>query len=275
MGGQLIVDWDDAYSNASHIADADVFPALWAARAAEFAADRRACGRAELDLRYGEGERERLDLFLTEGEPKGLAVFVHGGYWMRFDKSFWSHLSAGALRRGWSVALPGYALAPAVRIAAIAPQIARAIAFAGARVGGPIVLGGHSAGGHLVARMACVTGPLAAPARRRLERVTPISGLFDLRPLLKTRLNETLRLDEAEAAAESPALLRPQPGLIVAAWVGAQERPEFLRQSELIANIWSGLGVAAKCVRVPGRHHYDVIDDLSDPDSALTAAFAP
>ena len=271
----MIVDWDDAYSNASHIAEADVFPALWAARAAEFAADRRACGRAQLDLAYGGGERERLDLFLTEGQPKGLAVFVHGGYWMRFDKSFWSHLSAGALRRGWSVAVPGYALAPAVRIADIAPQIARAIAFVGARVAGPIVLGGHSAGGHLVARMACITGPLAAPERRRLERVTPISGLFDLRPLLKTRLNETLRLDEAEAVAESPALMRPQPGLIVAAWVGAYERPEFLRQSELIANIWSGLGVAAKYVRVPGRHHYDVIDDLSDPDSALTAAFAP
>ena len=55
----------------------------------------------------------------------------------------------------------------------------------------------------------------------------------------------------------------------------ADERPEFLRQSELIANIWTGLGAATKCVCAPGRHHYDVIADLSVPESPLTAAFAP
>jgi acetyl esterase/lipase len=271
----MIVDWDDAYANAPHIADAEVFPALWAARAAEFSARRMASGRAELNLHYGEGERERLDIFHPDGISNGLAVFVHGGYWMGFDKSFWSHLGEGAMRRGWSVAVPSYALAPEVRIRDITRQIARAIAFAAGRVNGPITLAGHSAGGHLVARMACLDGPLAEPGRRRLERITPVSGLFDLRPLLRTRMNERLHLDEAEALAESPALMRPQPGLAVVAWVGGNERPEFLRQSELIANIWTGLGVSAKCVRAPGRHHYDVIADLSDPDSALAAAFAP
>src|SRR5208283_4130075 len=82
-------------------------------------------------------------------------------------------------------------------------------------------------------------------------------------------------LNEEEAVAESPALLRPFEGLTLAAWVGSDERPEYLRQSALIANIWSGLGAATRCVKAPGRHHYDVIDDLSDPESALTAAFAP
>ena len=92
---------------------------------------------------------------------------------------------------------------------------------------------------------------------------------------MRTRLNRTLRLDEAEASAESPALAQPWPGLALTAWVGADERPEFVRQSELIANIWTGLGAATKFVCAPGRHHYDVIADLSDPKSALTAAFAP
>ena len=271
----MIVDWDDAYANAEHIADPDAFPPVWAARGAEFGAERLAAGRAELDLAYGQGERERLDLFRPEGRSKGLAVFVHGGYWTRYDKSYWSHLAEGALRRGWTVAVPSYALAPEVRIRDITRQVGRAIGFAAARVPGPIRLAGHCSGGCLVTRMGCLSGPLTEAERRRIQRIVAIGGLFDLRPLMMTRLNRTLGLDEAEAAAESPALARPWPGLALTAWVGADERPEFLRQSELIANIWTGLGASTKCVRAPGRHHYDVIADLSDPDSALSAAFAP
>ncbi len=194
---------------------------------------------------------------------------------MLFDKSSWSHLSEGALRRGWTVAVPSYALTPNVRIGDIGRQIGRAIGFAARLVPGPIALAGHCSGAHLVARMGCRDGPLAETERRRLERVVAISGVFDLRPLMKTRLNQTLRLDEAEAAAESPALLLPIEGLMLAAWVGAYERPEYIRQSALIANVWSGLGAATKFVRAPGRHHYDVVADLSDPDSALTAMVAP
>ena len=41
----MIADWDDAYANAPHIAGADTFPPMWAARAAEYAAERRAAGR--------------------------------------------------------------------------------------------------------------------------------------------------------------------------------------------------------------------------------------
>ena len=216
----MISDWDDAYDNAGHIGDAEVFPKLWAARAATFEGERLAAGRAKLDCAYGEGPRERLDLFFPDSPPKGLVVFVHGGFWMRFDKSFWSHLAEGPVRRGWAVAVPSYALAPEVRIRDIARAIARAIAYAASRASGPIALAGHSAGGHLVARMACLDGPLPAPERARLVRVAPISGLFDLRPLMRTRMNRTLGLDEAEAVAESPALGRPLPDLHLTAWVG-------------------------------------------------------
>jgi arylformamidase len=269
----MISDWDDAYANAPHIADADMFPPLWAARAAEFVSER--AGRARLDLAYGVGERQRLDLFLPDRTPVGLVVFVHGGYWMRFDKSIWSHLAEGAVRRGWAVALPSYTLAPAARIRDISLEVAAAVAFAGTLVDGPIALAGHSAGGHLVTRMACLDGPLGEAERRRLARVAPISGLFDLRPLMRTRMNDTLRLDEREAVAESPALARPAPGTTLVAFVGADERPEFVRQSELIANVWTGLGAATRCVHVPGCHHYDVIADLSDPESPMTAFVAP
>lgn len=264
------LDWDDAYANAAHIPGGETYPARWAEAAARFR-DMRA-GRDALDLAYGPSPRQRLDLFLPEGAPQGLVVFVHGGYWLAFDKSSWSHLAAGPLGRGWAVALPSYDLCPEVRISAITRQIGAAVALAASRVAGPLVLTGHSAGGHLASRLACADGPLAPALGGRLARVVPISGLFDLRPLLRTALNATLRLDAAEAAAESPALGTPRESVALTAWVGAEERPELRRQSALIANIWAGLDAATRLVEAPGRHHFDVIAELGDPASALCAA---
>lgn len=76
-----------------------------------------------------------------------------------------------------------------------------------------------------------------------------------------------------ESARESPALLLPVPAAHVTCWVGSDERPEFLRQSELLANIWTGLGADTKLIHDPGRHHFDVIDGLADQHSRLTADF--
>ena len=148
--------------------------------------------------------------------------------------------------------MPGYVLAPEARVAAIVRMVATAVAEAAATVPGPLRLTGHSAGGHLVARLACADGGLPAALRARLGPVLPISGLFDLRPLLRTAINDDLRLDPAEAAAESPALLEPLDGLRLHAWVGAAERPEFVRQSRLIANVWTGLGADTALTVEPG-----------------------
>ncbi|HIC65108.1 MAG: alpha/beta hydrolase [Paracoccus sp. (in: a-proteobacteria)] len=255
-----ITDWDDAYANARHIPDGEAWPARWAEAAAAFR-------QRHMPQPLGQGH-----LFRPDGDVQGLVVFVHGGYWMRFDPSLWSHLAAGPLAHGWAVALPAYTLAPAARIPGITQEVARTIAQAAAAIAGPIALTGHSAGGHLAARMICDDGTLPAPLAARVSACVPISGLFDLRPLMRTRLNDTLRLDPAEAAAESPALLTPRADIPVTAWVGGAERPEFLRQARLLADIWAGLGAATQCVIAPGRHHFDVMESLACPDSAMTRA---
>jgi acetyl esterase/lipase len=189
----------------------------------------------------------------------------------RFDKSFWSHLAAGPLARGWAVAMPSYALAPEARIGTITAEIGQAIATAADLAGGPLRLIGHSAGGHLVARMASADSPLPVQVRQRLARVVPLSGLHDLRPFLHTRMNDDLRLDEAEAIAESPALALPQAGLPVSFWVGASERPEFLRQNRLAAEAWDRAGGAVRDIYEPGRNHFSVVEGLADPASPLVA----
>ncbi len=149
-------------------------------------------------------------------------------------------------------------------------QVGAAILYAATKVEGPIRISGHSAGGHLVTRMMCADTPLSKEVQSRLTHVISLSGLHDLRPLLNTDMNKGLQLDLAEARAESAALREPLAGVKLTCWVGANERPEFLRQNQLLANIWTGLGVQANAVEAPQKHHFDVIADLEAPDSALT-----
>lgn len=248
------------YANGDFIAGAADYPPRWAGLSRGL---RQELGeRALIGLRYGPEPRQSFDLFLPEGTPQGLMVFIHGGYWMAFDPATWSHLAAGALARGWAVAMPGYTLAPQARIGAMTCEIEAAITAAAARVPGPIVVTGHSAGGHLSARMACADrSPDWAP---RLRRVVPISPLADLHPLMQTGMNATLHIDAAEARVESPALLPLREGVDCVVWVGGQERPAFLWQARLLSEAWSCPWHVAT-----GRHHFDVIDDLADPHSLL------
>ena len=264
-----ITDWDDAYANAPYIKGGDAFPARWAEKANAFRALRQAHDAARLDIAYGGNPRETFDLFTSKGPTNGLVVFVHGGYWRAFEKSDWSHLAAGAVARGFSVAIPSYSLAPQASLPGITAQVTRVIQQASGLAPGPIYLIGHSAGGHLVTRIVCANSTLSKGVGDRVQRVMSISGIHDLRPLLKTAINRDLRLDFAQASAESPALQYPREGVQHIAWVGGAERPEFIRQSSLIASIWVGCGAATTIIMEPGKHHYDVIEGLENPDSEM------
>ncbi len=257
---------DIDYNNVDFIPDGASYPDRWMDEARAFRETEAAIGRARLNVAYGDGERQKLDIFHPSGKPEGLVVFVHGGYWLRFDRSVWSHFSAGLTAAGWAVAMPSYPLAPEARIHQITRDIARAIEAAANLVTGPIRLTGHSAGGHLVARMACPDVPLSTEVRGRVARIVPISPLTDLRAMLETTMNETLGLDATEAAAESPVLY-DAPDTPVTVWVGAEERPVFLDHAQWLAEAWkTGHHVD------PGRHHFDVIDGLRTSTSPLVNA---
>lgn len=265
-----IEDWDDAYANGVNIPQGERWPGAWAGPAQAFRDRLAGEGRARLDIAYGEGPRNRLDLFLPEGAPQGLSVFVHGGFWLRLDKSFWSHLAAGPLAHGHAVAMPSYTLCPDIRVGGIVAEVGRAVEAAAAMVAGPVRLAGHSAGGHLVTRMICSDTPLSQAVSGRVVSTVSISGLHDLRPLMKTQMNAELKIDVAEARAQSPALLEPLPGARLTCWAGAAERSEFVRQNALLANVWMGLGARTMVVEEPDRHHFTIVDGLADPGHALT-----
>ena len=260
------MELDDAYANGAYIPNAETYPPRWAEQASAFRTELGS--RAKIGLSYGEAEREVFDLFLPEGAPKGTVIFVHGGYWRAFDRTSWSHLANGPIAQGWAVAMPSYTLCPVNSISGITTQIASAVAAVAEITTGPIVLTGHSAGGHLVARM-LAPGMLPASVAQRLAYVVPISPLSDLEPLLRTSMNADFQMDVEEAQAESP-IHQPAPDIPVTVWVGADERPAFLDQARWLGEAWD-----VPCHVASDKHHFDVIDALGDPDSDLTRLLTP
>ena len=260
-------DLDDAYENSAYIPGAASWLQGLPDRAASFRASQP---DAMLNQPYGKSKRQRYDLFTPEGDldaARGLLAIVHGGYWMALSKDDFSYLAAGPLARGWTVAMIGYTLAPQARIAEITTEIAAATNAVAKLSNGPLRLAGHSAGGHLVARMICQDVGLSDQAAQRLDRVVSVSGLHDLRPLRRLAKNETWQLDDAEAATESPVMQIPREGIELACIAGADERPEFIRQNALLPIAWQGLGTPAYSRLLAGDHHFSVIDHLANMDS--------
>lgn len=253
------------YTVADFIPDGQSYFARWEAAAATF---RDGQPTARLARPYGDHPREAYDLFLPSSTPRGLVVFIHGGFWRITHRALWSHLAAGPVAAGWACALPSYPLCPEVRITGITRSIARALPAMAAEIAGPILLAGHSAGGHLALRMLCPDAGLPDAVAGRLRAVLAISPLTDLAPLMEMPMNADLRIDAAEARAESP-IYHPAPDLPVLVEVGAEERPAFLDQALWLPDHWPETQV----VIAADRHHFDVIEGLQRPDSPMLQRF--
>ena len=86
-------------------------------------------------------------------------------------------------------------------------------------------------------------------------------------------MNDDLKIDAAEAQTESPVLLEPCAAVAVHAWVGADERPEFVRQNRALYEMWRGFETPMHLHEEPGKHHFNVIDGLGDADHPLCRVF--
>ena len=266
---EQLTNWDREYANGDFVVGSDAMITQWDTDAQ---ACRDSLGERVAQHAYGDAPRQVLDLIQPQasaGDVKGLAVFIHGGYWLRLDKNSFTHLARGPLARGWAVAIPSYRLASnadSAGIGSCVEDVRAAVAYAAALVEGPIRVAGHSAGGQLTSMLAYRDEPWAG----WLEHLVSISGVHDLRPLLRTSMRELLKLSEQDARALSPVLLEPAAKVPVTAWVGSSERPEFLRQTRQLVDNWVGLGMAMQQVVERGKHHFDVIDGLADAASPLT-----
>jgi arylformamidase len=258
-----------AYAARSQVPDLQAVFEAWRARTASFVASQH---HPALDLVYGPGPNETLDLFYPSGSravPPPLWIFIHGGFWQAMDKNLHGHFAAGMVAAGFAVAVPNYELAPAIDLAGIVDQMRRCTAFLHGRAEdfgidpNAIHVSGHSAGGHLAAMLA------SDPRTGFVRSALPISGLFDLEPMSLLPMRRLLGLETPRIVAElSPARRFRHGECMVEVAVGAGELPEFIRQSDELAALWG----CPAAHHVPARHHFDVVDELADGGPLLEQA---
>ena len=271
--------WHDRrYNNRALVPDfADHF-ARWKDGSA-LARRQRPC---VLDMAYGDGPNETLDIFPASSPDAPVVVFIHGGYWRSLDKADHSFVAPPLLDMGACVMVVNYALCPGtdaqpVTIPDIALQMSRALAWVWRHIGAHggqrnnISVIGHSAGGHLAAMLlACRWKAVGADLPADLVRkAMSISGLYDLEPIRKTPFVQgDLRITPAQVKKASPALWPTPRKRTLYTVVGGDESPEFLRHNELIRQVW-GQRVVPVCEALPGLNHFSVVTALTDPTHRL------
>lgn len=228
----------------------------------------------QLDLAYGNGSRDRLDLYAA-GKGTPLLIYIHGGYWQRGDKNLYGWISEAFVSNGVSVAIPNYNLTPSVRVGQIAPQLRRAVQMLwhqsdalGFNRSNMIVMG-HSAGGHLTAMMMSTHWPdVDKDMPTDLFRAAvPISGIFELEPLVHTTINAGPQMDVEEARAESPCHIPPVTNATQLVTVGGAETTELIRQSDDHAARYQTAKRAMPRYNVPDADHFDALEPLAEEDS--------
>lgn len=258
------VDYEVEYNNRARVPENLALMAGWARDAAAYRER-----HAPRLISYGSGARNRIDFFAgLEAGPT--VVFLHGGYWQALDGSSFSHCARGLNAHGISVAVPTYDLCPDVTVGAIIEQMHTALREL-ARLGQPLVVSGHSAGGHLAACMLSTDWPAIDPGLPKdlVIAAYAISGLFDLTPLVETSINGALRLDEASARKASPLFWAAPKGRSLDTVVGADESAEYFRQSQTIVDKWGAAGVTTRFGTIAAANHFTAIAPLAEPDSQM------
>jgi len=266
------------YNNLARVKDHPAYFQRWA----HDSAAARDTLPARIDVPYGSGTNETLDVFPAPVPDAPVLVFIHGGYWRAMDKKDHSFIAPAFNDRGVCVVQPNYALCPGtpeqpVTVPGILMQMVRALEWTWRHVaahgGDPsrITVAGHSAGGHMAAALLSCDWKAVAPdlPAQLVRNALSISGLYDLRPLQHTPfLMNTLKLTDADALRASPALWpAPKRGQLYAV-AGGDESEEFIRHNAMIREAW-GRNTVPVCEVLPGLNHFGVVDALADPAHAL------
>ncbi|VAV92715.1 hypothetical protein MNBD_ALPHA02-2067 [hydrothermal vent metagenome] len=226
------------------------------------------------NIKYGPEKRAHMDIFIPKGDGSfPVHIFIHGGYWQELSKEESSFAASNFLDHDIIFIALDYTLAPKARLTHITDQVRRALRWILGHIdtyGGDknnITLSGNSAGAHLVAEILSDLDDHSP-----IKGACIISGIYDLRPLVLTYVNDLLGLSMAEAIAASPLFHIPKTACPVIFSYGENETDEFKRQTEVYKDAWQKAGHKASFIPMPGFNHFDIILELNNKNSPLFKA---
>ncbi len=231
-----------------------------------------------LDVRYGDGPLQTLDVFSARGENLPVHVFIHGGFWRGLDKDIYSEIAQPIVASGAIAMLVNYDLCPAVSLDDIVQQILASVAWIyrqAPRYGGDpdrISLSGHSAGAHLAAVCLCHDWASEGLPMNLIKAVILVSGIYDLASVPLLSVNEEIQLTADQAHRNSVMAAEPRARCRALVIAGAEEPQLWSQQSSDYAQALMRAGLATRYLEVPNEHHFSITDRLAQADHPLTKA---
>jgi arylformamidase len=140
-----------------------------------------------------------------------------------------------------------------------------------------IYICGHSAGGHLVSMMLYVDFEKKYKVKTSsIKGLIPVSGVFKLEPLIKTDINDNLKMDLNLANELSPMLFKKKFSIetsqieVLLAY-GEHESEAFKQQSTDYFNLLKEKQFKSlNCIEIKDCDHFNVIENISEDDFSLT-----
>jgi acetyl esterase/lipase len=219
---------------------------------------------AAADISYGDDPRQRLDIYVPEGQgPFPVIVFAYGGSWDSGSKNDYGFVGRALASRGFVVAIPDYRLVPTVLYPVFVDDVAAAIGWVNAHAaefGGNadrLFAMGHSAGAYNV-----VQAVLRNNLEAKVKAMVTLAGPFDFLPLDSpksiaaftgvTELNETQPINGNLAAAPPILLLH-----------GSADQTVRIRNAQSLYSAWQKAGRPAELKIYDGVGHAGIMLALS------------
>ncbi|XP_014222265.1 kynurenine formamidase-like [Trichogramma pretiosum] len=243
----------------------------------------------ELDVPYASSEKAKYDVYGTNlPDDAPILLFIHGGYWMEFSKDLSGFAVPNFVANGVKVVLAGYDLCPNVRLPDIVRQIktlvAKLLNLAKNLGSKGVWLAGHSAGAHLAASLLHDPDWLAAnrASLAWLRGAWFLSGVYALEPLLRTSVQEALRLTPEEIEKYTFAPLdegKQQPNqqhsgldnFKAVVVVGESDSPIFVEESRRYARRLTSIVDNVEYLLLRNDvDHFDIVENLTKADFVLS-----
>jgi arylformamidase len=227
---------------------------------------------------YGGHPRQTLEIFkAAPGEPgKGMAVFIHGGFWRAMQREQSRFMAAPFLKRGYDCAILEYRLMPEFGLRDLVDDTVAALRHLAEnasrlRLAGRTIIAGHSAGAHLALYATMEARKAGVPLGE--TSLMLFSGVFDIYSVRPTSVGDENRVTPEEVAAwsiYSGATLGGQKAVFI---MGGEETDDFKRQTLFGAQQLCRKGDDEVFV-VEGANHLTVLLEFARNDRLADAVLA-